>query len=216
MPCWSDWASGACRASWLPAAIPIDLVLGVMIGVAMFTLVFAILRLTGSYALGPGQWTDWGNDLVKTLATGLREELLTRLVVFRLLMRLCGLWPALAVSALFFGLGHLANPNASMVAAIAIAIEAGLMLAAFYVLTGRIWMSVGVHAAWNFTQGPVFGARISGFTERGSLFASAPVAGAPDWLSGGPFGPEASFPAILVGTAVFVVVMLAARRRAFI
>ena len=190
--------------------------IGILIGLGMFALVFLILRLTGAYTLAGGEWTDPGGDVRKTLATGVREEVITRLIVFRLVMRAFGIWPALIFSALFFGLGHLSNPNASMVAALAIAIEAGLMLAGFYILTGRIWMSVGVHAAWNFAQGPIFGARISGFTEQGSLFASAPVAGTPDWLSGGPFGPEASVPAILVGTAVFVVLMLAARRRGFV
>ncbi len=197
-----------------PTAMPRDLLIGIAIGLGMFTLVFAILRLTGSYTLSHGAWSDWGSDLGKTLATGLREELLIRLILFRLLMRAFGLSPALVISALFFGLGHLANPNANMVAAIAIAIEAGLMLAGFYILTGRIWMSVGVHAAWNFAQGPIFGARISGFVEQGSLFVSGPVAGAPDWLSGGAFGPEASVPAILVGAAVFGAVLVAARRRA--
>ena len=64
--------------------------------------------------------------------------------------------------ALIFGALHLANPHASMTAAVAIALEAGLMLAGFYLLTGRIWVSIGVHAAWNFTQGWVFGAAAVG------------------------------------------------------
>ena len=210
------WGERRTPGELSPAALPADLAIGILIGVGMFSLVFAILRSTGSYTIAAGHWTDWGTDITRSLATGVREELLTRLVVFRLLMRAFGIWPALAISALFFGLGHLANPNATIVAALSIAIEAGLMLAGFYILTGRIWMSVGVHAAWNFAQGPIFGARISGFTERGSLFASAPVAGAPDWLSGGPFGPEASVPAILVGGAVFIVLLVAARRRGMI
>ena len=194
-------------------ALPRDLLLGLLIGLGMFTLVFASLRLIGAYTLAPGDWNDIGHDIRETLGTGFDEELIARLVIFRLLMRAAGTWPALALSALLFGAAHLANPHASYVAALAIAVEAGLMLAAFYLLTGRIWMSVGVHAAWNFAQGAVFGARVSGQTGSGSLFVSAPVQGVPDILSGGPFGPEASLPAMLIGLAVFSIVMAAARRR---
>ena len=187
--------------------------IGLLVGLGMFTLVFASLRLLGVYTLAPGHWNDWGTDLMTNVGTGLREELIARLIVFRLLMRAAGPWPALVISAAIFGALHLANPNATLVAATAIAIEAGLMLAAFYLLTGRIWVSVGVHAAWNFAQGSIFGARVSGGAESGSLFTSAPIADTPDWLSGGAFGPEASLSAIVVGAAVFVVVIAAARRR---
>ncbi|MEG3163576.1 CPBP family intramembrane glutamic endopeptidase [Sphingomonas sp. PB2P19] len=194
-------------------ALPRDLGIGLLIGVGMFTLVFASLRLLGVYTLAPGLWTDWGHDVRETLATGLVEELLIRLVLFRLLMRAFGVWPALIGSALFFGAAHLANANATYVAAIAIAVEAGLMLAAFYLLTGRIWMSVGVHAAWNFTQGAIFGARVSGQTGTGSLFVSGPVPGSSEMLSGGAFGPEASLPAVIVGLAIFLIVLRAALDR---
>lgn len=190
-----------------------ELATGLAIGLGMFALVFAILRLRGVYTLAPGNWDDWPNDILKTIATGLREELLIRLVLFRLVWRAFGLWPALLASAALFGMAHLFNPNATWVAAGAIAIEAGLMLAAFYMLSGRIWLSVGVHAAWNFAQGSVFGARVSGMPEQGSLFVSGPVAGSPDWLSGGNFGPEASLPALLVGLAIFLWVFRAARSR---
>ncbi|MFG6282841.1 CPBP family intramembrane glutamic endopeptidase [Sphingomonas sp. S6] len=206
---------GERRAPVEIAARPLlpELLAGIAIGAGMFALVFTSLRLLGVYTLAPGQWGDWPSDIVWALRTGFAEELLLRLVVFRLLMRAAGLWPALAISALLFGAMHLANPNATLVAALAIAVEAGLMLAAFYLVTGRIWMAVGVHAAWNFVQGPVFGARVSGGTDTGSLFVSAPVQGSPDWLSGGAFGPEASLPAVIVGFVIFVVVLRAALRR---
>lgn len=130
-----------------PAALPRDLGAGLLIGLGMFTLVFTSLRLIGVYTLAPGHWSDWPGDLLLNMITGLVEELIFRAIVFRLLMRAFGVWPALGMSALIFGGLHLANPNATPFAAIAIAIEAGLMLASFYLLTGRIWMSVGVHAA---------------------------------------------------------------------
>jgi uncharacterized protein len=192
---------------------PRELVVGILIGLGMFTIVFASLRLGGIYTLTGPVASNWLEDVRATLATGLIEELLLRAIAFRLLTRAFGLPAALAVSAALFGALHLANPNASPFAALAIAVEAGLMLAGFYILTGRLWMSVGVHAAWNFAQGPLFGARVSGNIEKGSFFQSGPTPGTPDLLSGGAFGPEASLSGIIVGLIVFVVVMAAARRR---
>ena len=199
-----------------PAALPADLATGLAIGAGMFTLVFASLRLMGVYQMAPGNWTDWPHDIAVMTVVGFSEEMISRAIIFRLLMRAFRAWPALIASSLLFGAAHLGNPNATWLGAVAIAVEAGMMLAGFYLLTGRLWMSVGVHIAWNFMQGPVFGARVSGHPEVGSLFVSMPTGTAPEWLDGGIFGPEASLSAIVVGLAVFVVTWLGARRRGFV
>ena len=196
-----------------PRALPGELATGLLIGAGMFALVFASLRLLGVYTLARGSWSDWPRDVVQMSVVGLTEELIARAVVFRLLMRAFGAWPALIGSALLFGAAHLGNPNASATSAAATAVEAGLMLAGVYLLTGRLWMSVGVHIAWNLMQGSVFGARVSGMEETGSLFTSHPVPGAPDWISGGVFGPEASVSAVIVGLAVFGATLAATARR---
>src|SRR3546814_14021170 len=83
-------------------------------------------------------------------------------VIFRLIERWLGSWIALAISAALFGAGHLANPNASWFAAVCIALEAGIMLGAIYMVTRRLWAAVGIHAAVNFTPGGVYGIAISG------------------------------------------------------
>lgn len=185
----------------------VELLVGLAVGAAMVTAVVVLLAAFGLYDIaGPRAASPWGMIAVG-VSSGFMEELVLRAIVLRLLMRAFGAWPALALSAALFGVLHLANPNATPTAAAAIAVEAGLMLAAFYMLTGRIWMSVGVHAAWNFTLGWVWGARVSGLEVTQSLYLSAPRSGAPDWLSGGGFGPEASVPAMVVGTGVAVAVL---------
>lgn len=64
------------------------------------------------------------------------------------------------------------------------------------------------------TMGGLFGAHVSGQEGTGSLIVSGPVAGGPDILSGGAFGPEAALSAVFVGFAIFVLVMRTVRRRA--
>jgi hypothetical protein len=84
------------------------------------------------------------------------------------------------------------------------------MLGAFYALTGRLWISIGVHMGWNFTQGYVFGAAVSGSDIGPALARSTASSGRPDWATGGLFGPEASLPALLVCTAVGASVLFVA------
>lgn len=193
--------------------MPVELAVGLVIGAAMLSAAVAGLYLLGVYDIGgPRAAPVWGT-LAMAIESGFMEELIVRAIMLRLLMRAFGIWPALIVQAALFGAAHLANPNATPVAAAAIAVEAGLMLAGFYLLTGRLWISVGVHAAWNFTQGWVWGASVSGLPVTESWLVSKPKPGAPELLSGGAFGPEASLPAMVVGTLVAAVVLWMAWKR---
>jgi membrane protease YdiL (CAAX protease family) len=190
----------------LRAALP-GLIQGLVIGVLMFSAVMGIMAVFGLYDIvWSGPASAW-QATARSIESGVVEELLTRAIILRLLWRAFGPWVAFAVSAAFFGAGHLANPNATPFAAVCIAVEAGIMLAAFYALTGRLWVSIGVHAAWNFTQGYLFGAAVSGTDFGPAIAHSTPRAGFAEYLTGGAFGPEASLPGLFVGTLVGVVVM---------
>jgi membrane protease YdiL (CAAX protease family) len=194
--------------------LPRELAAGIAMGAAIMAATIAILWLAGVYAIRASAWDDWLHDVREALGTGLLEELLARLVIFRLLARAFRVDVALLLSAELFGSAHLANPGASLGSAAAIAVEAGLTFGGFYLLTGRIWMSVGAHAGWNFAQGAVLGASVSGMPSTGSLFASTPSPDAAAWLSGGDFGPEASPVAVIIGLAVFLATMRLTRAHA--
>jgi len=196
-----------------PTRAPAHLLVGGAIGTAMFGCVMAIMAAGGFYRIewhGPAPaWHPGG----LALQAGVIEEILVRGVILRLLWRAFGPVAAFAISALIFGAAHLANPNATIFAALCIALEAGVMLGAFYALTGRLWMSIGVHAAWNFAQGYLFGAAVSGIRPGPALARSIAQTGAPVWTSGGPFGPEASLPALVVCTGVGAATLWAAYQR---
>lgn len=189
-----------------PAALP-QLAVGLAIGAAMFACVMAVLVAAGLYRIDwHGLAPAWKAAGV-SIQAGVSEEILVRAIMLRLLWRAFGPVAAFVVSALFFGGAHLANPGATLFAALCIALEAGVMLGAFYALTGRLWMSIGVHAAWNFTQGYVFGAAVSGTSFGTALSRSTVTSGAPAWASGGAFGPEASAPALIVCLTVGLIVL---------
>ena len=134
-----------------------------------------------------------------------------RALLLRLLWRAAGPLPAFAVAALVFGALHLANPGATAVAG-ATAAAAGLMFCALYALTGRLWVPIGLHLAWNFAQGYLFGAAVSGGNLGGSIAISTAHPGAPAWLTGGTFGPEASVLALLLVSSVTVVALRLAHK----
>jgi membrane protease YdiL (CAAX protease family) len=150
-------------------------------------------------------WDALIQALVISFSAGVSEELLFRGVLFKVTEEWLGSWWALALSAAFFGAAHLLNPHATPTAAIAIMIEAGIMLAAAYLLTRRLWLPIGIHAGWNFTQGGIFGIAVSGTTSPALL--QSQLTG-PSWLSGGEFGAEASIIAVAFSGTLGVLLLM--------
>ena len=193
---------------------PVEVAAGLAIGGAMMAIAVVLMLAAGWATLEVTPVRTAWRAIALTIESGVVEEVIFRLIVLRLLWKAFGWQAALAISAFIFGAVHLMNPNASWFAALCIMVEAGVMLATFYILTGRIWVSIGVHAGWNFTQGWIFGAAVSGtdFFEGGPLDL-IPAAGLPDYLSGGQFGPEASLAGLLVGSVVGALTLRLAWRR---
>jgi uncharacterized protein len=179
----------------LPHALK-ELVLGALLGGFLFSATIAILWMLGYYKVsGLNPWTDMISWFITGVISGTLEELLIRGVLFRIMEESLGTWIALVISALIFGALHLANPNATLWAGLAIAIEAGIMLAAAYVYTRRLWLPIGIHFAWNFVQGGIYGVSVSGIEAKGLLQSTL---SGPALLSGGEFGAEASIFAVIV------------------
>jgi hypothetical protein len=132
------------------------------------------------------------------------EEIIFRGYVFRWIAR-WNVWGALAATSFFFGFAHLANPHASVFSCVAIAAEAGLLLGAAYWLSGNLWFPIGIHAGWNFAEGPLFNVPVSGTAAHGLIRGT--IRG-PDLLTGGAFGIEASVVALVACTAAGIVMLL--------
>lgn len=197
----------------LPGALR-ELGVGLLLGFGLFSAVVAVIAALGGYqVIGTRDASVLAGVVALSITSGVVEEILLRGLIFRLIEEWLGSWAALVLSAALFGAAHLGNDNATLLAGAAIALEAGIMLAAVFMVTRRLWAAIGLHAAWNFTQGGIYGIAISGNQTDGLLRAR--ISG-PDLLTGGAFGAEASLPAILICTAFGIgVVMLAQRRGQF-
>jgi uncharacterized protein len=184
---------------------------GLMLGTLLLSFTIGALATLGVYRVtGIHGWTSMFATVPGFILAAVLEEVVMRGVVFRILEEWLGSWIALAISAALFGLLHLLNPGVSLLNAGAVMLEAGILLAAAYMLTRRLWFCIGIHFAWNFTQGGIFSAAVSGGATNGLL--EAKLVG-PVWLTGGAFGAEASVVAVVVCLAAGLLLLLAARRK---
>lgn len=103
------------------------------------------------------------------------------------------------------------NPQGTLEGALFIAVEAGILLAAAFMLTRRLWLSIGFHMAWNYTQSAIFSGIVSGDDAQQGLIRS--TTNGPDWRTGGSFGVESSVLALLRCTTTGIVMLVMAKKR---
>ena len=204
---------GERRRDDLPAAgAAKHLLIGLLIGVVLMAAVVGVAALLDVYNIvGAGGTSQLLRLLIATaIVPGILEEIFFRGILFRWIEEWAGSWVALIVTAALFGGAHILNPNATWFSSFAIAVEAGLLLGGAYMLTRSLWLPIGLHAAWNFTQGFVFDVPVSGLDDQGLV--QARLSG-PELLSGGAFGLEASLIALVIATAAGAwMIMLAVRK----
>lgn len=189
-----------------------ELGIGLLVGAGLYAVCVAILMALGMYRIeGLNPWTYVIPAVAMALSSGFFEELLFRGALFRIVEEWLGSWISLLVSSFVFGFIHLLNPAGTVLGALYISIEAGVLLAAAYMLTRRLWMSIGFHIAWNYTQSAIFSGIVSGGVSDPGLIRSN-IKG-PAVLTGGSFGLESSVIAFVLCTLTGVILLLMSFRR---
>ena len=182
--------------------LPGHLGLGLLIGGLFFVVVVGVMWLSGCCSLAPVgfQWRVQCVEFTCFLTVAVGEEVIFRGVLFRWMDERWNMVAALIVSALLFGIVHIFNDGATWWSSLAIAIEAGLLLGLAYKWSGTLWLPIGIHWAWNYVQGNVFGFSVSGMPVDNSMFRTA--TSGPDIITGGAFGPEASILSVVLGATL--------------
>ncbi|WP_077797856.1 CPBP family intramembrane glutamic endopeptidase [Streptomyces sp. JHA26] len=185
---------------------------GVLIGVGMFSAVITNLLSSGYTEVeGLGSVTGALGLAGFMAGAAVAEEVVYRGVLFRIIEEHIGTYLALGLTGLVFGLSHLLNEHATLWGALAIAVEAGFMLAAAYAATRSLWLTIGVHFGWNFALAGIFSSEVSGNgTNHGLLDTTT---SGPKLLTGGEFGPEGSVYAVAFGALLTLVFLWLAHRR---
>jgi membrane protease YdiL (CAAX protease family) len=183
---------GAVELSFRPASYAS----GIVIGFAAIVGSYAVLWGLGVAQFAPGRiGADFAPALVGYFCVGVIEELVARVVIFRLIEEMGGTLVAVVMSGLLFGLAHAPNDHATIASSLCIA-EAGVMLALAFATTRNLWLTAGIHFGWNFSEGEIFGGAVSGIEAKRAMIKT--VLTGPDYLTGGAFGLEASVATVVV------------------
>jgi membrane protease YdiL (CAAX protease family) len=186
---------------------------GLLVGSLLLVATIGTVAALGFYGVsGRNDWTAVLTPLAPLILVVVLEELLFRGVLFRIVEQSLGSWIALSLSAVLFGVAHLSNAGVTFLAVGNTAV-AGVLFAAAFMATRRLWLPLGIHFAWNFLLDAVFSVPVSGHPSSGLLRST--LAG-PDWLTGGAYGVEASVIAFAVISAASVYTVALARHRGHI
>ena len=188
-----------------------DMAAGFGGGAVLISICVGLAALFGVYRIGGADaFADWAQIIfILGVYAGFFEELLIRGIILRWLEELTGSWIALVISALIFGFLHGGNDNATFFSSLAIAIEAGVLLGAAYMLTRSLWLAIGLHAGWNVVQA-LWDVPVSGIATSGPVAATLEG----HWLlAGGGFGLEATIFALVVATGAGAWMLVLAHRR---
>lgn len=127
------------------------------------------------------------------------EEIIMRGYIFALLYSVGGAFEAVIGSSVIFSAFHLIKHPKLPAIYTANAFAFGLLAGYARLITGGLWLPIGLHLGWNVTMGPVFGLPCSGKNYENGLLCSS-VRG-PAWVSGGLYSPDAG----ILGTAGLMV-----------
>ena len=112
---------------------------------------------------------------------------------------------AVSVSALFFAAAHLFNDGISPLACCNLFLY-GVLMSMLFLRSRSIWLPAGLHSAWNWAQGNLFGIKVSGIDCGVTVFRFAQNDGQ-TLLNGGAFGIEGSI--FLTGLLVVGILLTA-------
>jgi len=183
--------------------------LGALIGFGLFTAVIVVLLLMGFYRVSGFEFALLAivGALLGAFVSALAQELIFRAVIYRITEEWLGTWWALGISALLFGLIHLSSAGATIFSAIAVALQAGVILAAVYTLTGRLWMALGLHMAWDFANDGIFGVGVAGQSGESLKGLFQATLNGPELLTGSALGVEASVISLVIVLVAGIVIL---------
>jgi hypothetical protein len=187
-----------------------ETVFGLAAGVALNLATIGLLAASGAFQVeGYNRWTVALEPIAELVLVALFEEIVFRAILFRIVESSLCTRVALLISVVLFALAHLPNQGISGLG-VPVTGVAGLMLAAAYLVTRRLWLAVGVHFAWNFMSDAIFSLPVSGHPAKGWI--QGKLVG-PEWLTGGAYGVEASVVTLAVLTGASIILLLMAARR---
>jgi hypothetical protein len=181
-----------------------NLALGALGGIAaaLIVLLGPILVRAADLEPVPNEPFRWPSALfvsIVLLFGAVGEEMLFRGYAFQVLVKAIGPFATILPVSVLFGLAHSDNLNFSWLALINTMLW-GVVLGYAFILSGDLWLPIGLHFGWNWTL-PWFGANLSGFTMGVTGYSMHWKIGG--LWSGGAYGPEGGLLTSVTVVAVF-------------
>jgi hypothetical protein len=196
-------------------------VIGFLIGLALMSVVVLILFMLGYIEIETKAIQPVGASaivpilviLIGWIIQGATEEILTRGWLMNVLGAKYNIAFGLILSSIVFGLLHLSNDNINYIAILNIMLS-GALFGLFTIKTNSLWIACGMHTAWNFAQGNLFGFEVSGQDfQIGSLIDFNSTGH--DLITGGVFGPEAGLASTFVLVSCILIIFFLDKKGVF-
>lgn len=185
--------------------------LGFLISLCVVCFMVCMMMILGYYRIESFNTPQLLSDKIFVLGMGsFVEELLFRVILFKLVEEYAGSWIGIIVQGVLFGLVHIVNENATLWTSLALVISVTILFGAAYMLTRRIWLIWGLHFSWNYFQEGVFGMPNSGYQKDGFI---KPIIDGPEWITGGKWGIEASVIPIIILIVIGLLILKKAIER---
>lgn len=191
-----------------------EIILGFGISALMIAAIVSLQMISGGTRLkiNPELWNNGfqivARDALMALAllilAGAFEELIYRGYAFQTLLRGMPAYLPILFLSVFFGLGHLENPNRTLFST-ANTVLAGVWLSIAYLKTRSLWFPTALHFGWNWTMGALFGLPVSGLLIPKNPILLSSIA-EPIWMTGGSYGPEGGAAATFVLTVSIIAI----------
>ena len=193
--------------------------LGFLIGLAMMSIIVLILFPFGYITVEKNPIQPVGISAIASVLVillgwiiqGATEEIATRGWLLNVLSTKYNIGVGLLISSTLFGIMHLTNPNVNYIAVINI-ILVGLFYGLYVIKTNDLWAVCGMHSAWNFAQGNIFGFKVSGLDVSVGSLIDLNLVGS-DFVTGGIFGPEAGITATFILLASIGILLFIDKKR---
>ena len=186
-----------------------NLLKGFLIGAVQFSLVVVLLLVTGTGSLKFGQVNLQSLIFVVAIIPfwilqGGTEELVTRGWLFPAVSAKSNIFIGILISSALFGALHLFNPGVTILSIVNIILD-GIFACFLMLKYDNMWVLAGMHGAWNFVQGNIYGIQVSGQGASISILNYSSQSSV-DLLSGGAFGAEGSIFAsiVLIGCIAYL------------
>jgi membrane protease YdiL (CAAX protease family) len=174
-----------------------DLIVGSLIGIFSLALATAIATAGGGLTFtisGRAALFQVLQTLIFSAAlfivAALAEEALFRGYPLQTLTRANLAWFGVFLTSVAFASVHLQNPNLAAGFSMINTLLAGIWFAVAYLRTRTLWLPLGLHWAWNWALGALFGLPVSGITDLAPHPLMRGTDHGPAWLTGGAYGIE--------------------------